>query len=193
MRRRPPRSTRTDTLFPYTTLFRSVLEERFGIARCMKADLFIPVHADAAENEDAHGATIYTLSEVASDRVAARLAARENKADIINGINLGGQSSDVSSILIDLTQRETMNISSGFAKLLQREASPFVEFRTAYHRFASLVVLKAPDTPSVLFETGYITNADDVRFLTSREGQSKIARGVAKAVNIHFARRLAQN
>src|SRR3546814_364413 len=139
-----------------------VLEERFGIARRMKADLFISVHADAAENEDAHGATIYTLSEVASDRVAARLAARENKADIINGINLGGQSSDVSSILIDLTQRETMNISSGFAKLLQREASPFVEFRTAYHRFASLVVLKAPDTPSVLFETGYITNADDV-------------------------------
>src|SRR3546814_290403 len=170
-----------------------VLEERFGIARCMKADLFISVHADAAENEDAHGATIYTLSEVASDRVAARLSARENKAESINGINLGGQSSDVSSILIDLTQRETMNISSGFAKLLQREASPFVEFRTAYHRFASLVVLKAPDTPSVLFETGYITNADDVRFLTSREGQSKIARGVAKAVNIHFARRLAQN
>src|SRR3546814_20906074 len=74
-----------------------------------------------------------------------------------------------------------MNISSGFAKLLQREASPFVEFRTAYHRFASLVVLKAPDTPSVLFETGYITNADDVSFLTSREGQSKIAPGVAKA------------
>src|SRR3546814_1320252 len=65
-----------------------VLEERFGIARRMKADLFISVHADAAENEDAHGATIYTLSEVASDRVAARLAARENKADIINGINL---------------------------------------------------------------------------------------------------------
>src|SRR3546814_3094087 len=89
----------------------------------MKADLFISVHADAAENEDAHGATIYTLSEVASDRVAARLAARENKADIINGINLGGQSSDVSSILIDLTQRETMKISSGFAKLLQRERS----------------------------------------------------------------------
>src|SRR3546814_15429500 len=102
MMRRPPRSTRTDTLLPYTTLFRS--------ARRMKADLFISVHADAAENEDAHGATIYTLSEVASDRVAARLAARENKADIINGINLGGPSSDVSSILIDLTQHETMNI-----------------------------------------------------------------------------------
>lgn len=170
-----------------------VLEERYGIARRMKADLFISVHADAAENDEARGATIYTLSEVASDREAARLAARENKADIINGINLGGQSNDVSSILIDLTQRETMNISASFAKLLQREAAPYVDFRTAYHRFASLVVLKAPDTPSVLFETGYITNTDDVRFLTSSEGQSRIARGVAKAVEIHFARQLAQN
>ena len=170
-----------------------VLEERYGIARRMKADLFISVHADAAENHDARGATIYTLSEVASDREAARLAARENKADIINGINLGGQSNDVSSILIDLTQRETMNISASFAKLLQREAAPFIDFRTAYHRFASLVVLKAPDTPSILFETGYITNADDVRFLTSSEGQSRIARGLAKAVEIHFAKQLAQN
>lgn len=170
-----------------------VLEERYGIARRMKADLFISIHADAAENEDARGATIYTLSEVASDREAARLAARENKADIINGINLGGQSNDVSSILIDLTQRETMNISASFAKLLQREAAPYVGFRTAYHRFASLVVLKAPDTPSVLLETGYITNADDVGFLSSSEGQSRIAKGVAKAVEIHFARQLAQN
>lgn len=170
-----------------------VLEERYGIARRMKADLFISIHADAAENEDARGATIYTLSEVASDREAARLAARENKVDIINGVNLGAQSNDVSSILIDLTQRETMNISASFAKLLQREAAPMVDFRTAYHRFASLVVLKAPDTPSILFETGYITNADDVRFLTSSEGQSKIARGVSKAIAIHFARQLAQN
>ncbi|MCF8708152.1 N-acetylmuramoyl-L-alanine amidase [Rhizorhapis sp. SPR117] len=170
-----------------------VLEERYGIARRMKADLFISVHADAAENEDAHGATIYTLSEVASDREAARLAARENKSDIINGVNLGDQSSDVSSILIDLTQRETMNISSSFAKLLQREAAPLVDFRSAYHRFASLIVLKAPDTPSILFETGYITNADDVRFLTSPEGQSKIAQGVARAIEIHFARKLVQN
>lgn len=170
-----------------------VLEERYGIARRMKADLFISVHADAAENHDARGATIYTLSEVASDREAARLAARENKADIINGVNLGGQNNEVSSILIDLTQRETMNISASFAKLLQREASPYVDFRTAYHRFASLVVLKAPDTPSILFETGYITNADDVRFLTSRDGQSRIGQGVAKAVEIHFAKQLAQN
>ena len=95
-----------------------VLEERFGIARRLKADLFISVHADAAENQAASGASIYTLSEVASDREAARLAARENKANIINGVDLGAHSNDVSSILLDLTQRETMNVASDFARLL---------------------------------------------------------------------------
>ncbi|MEJ7926089.1 N-acetylmuramoyl-L-alanine amidase [Sphingobium sp. AN641] len=168
-----------------------VLQERYGIARRLSADLFISIHADAAENIEAQGATVYTLSETASDREAARLAARENKADIINGVNLGGQSGDVSSILIDLTQRESMNISSSFAQLLQREASPYVPFRSAYHRFASLMVLKAPDIPSVLFETGYISNAADAEFLSSREGQGKIARGVARAIEVHFARKLA--
>jgi len=168
-----------------------VLQERYGIARKMGADLFISIHADAAENTDAHGATVYTLSETASDREAARLAARENKADIINGVNLGGQSGDVSSILIDLTQRESLNISSNFARLLQREASPYVPFRSAYHRFASLMVLKAPDTPSILFETGYISNEADSAFLSSREGQQKIAHGVARAIEVHFARKLA--
>jgi N-acetylmuramoyl-L-alanine amidase len=170
-----------------------ILQERYGIARRLNADLFISIHADAAENGDARGATVYTLSETASDREAARLAARENKADIINGVNLGGQSGDVSSILIDLTQRETMNLSANFARLLQREASPFVNFRSAYHRFASLIVLKAPDMPSVLFETGYISNGPDSALLGSVEGQKQIAKGVAKAIEVHFARRLAMN
>ncbi|MBL0914840.1 MAG: N-acetylmuramoyl-L-alanine amidase [Sphingopyxis sp.] len=170
-----------------------VLEERFGIARRMKADLFISVHADAAENEGASGASVYTLSEVASDREAARLAARENKANIINGVDLGAHSSDVSSILLDLTQRETMNVASDFAKLLQREASDEMTFRTTAHRFASFVVLKAPDTPSVLFETGFISNKADAEFLASSAGQRKVARGVRDAVQIHFARQIAAN
>lgn len=168
-----------------------ILQERYGIARKMGADLFISIHADSAENDEAQGATVYTLSETASDREAARLAARENKADIINGVNLGGQSGDISSILIDLTQRESMNISAAFARVLKREASPYVGFRSAYHRFASLMVLKAPDTPSVLFETGYISNITDAAFLGSREGQQKIAKGTARAIEVHFARRLA--
>ncbi|WP_447757723.1 N-acetylmuramoyl-L-alanine amidase [Sphingopyxis fribergensis] len=168
-----------------------VLEERFGIARRLKADLFISVHADAAENETASGASIYTLSEVASDREAARLAARENKANIINGVDLGAHSGEVSSILLDLTQRETMNVSSDFARLLQREASEAVKFRTHAHRFASLIVLKAPDVPSVLFETGFISNKVDAEFLASSGGQKKVARGVRDAVQIHFARQIA--
>jgi N-acetylmuramoyl-L-alanine amidase len=168
-----------------------VLEERYGIARRLKADLFISVHADAAENETANGASIYTLSEVASDREAARLAARENKANIINGVDLGAHSGEVSSILLDLTQRETMNVSSDFARLLQREASEAIKFRTHAHRFASLIVLKAPDVPSVLFETGFISNKVDAEFLASPAGQKKVARGVRDAVQIHFARQIA--
>lgn len=167
-----------------------VLQERYGIARKLNADLFISIHADSADNEEAHGATVYTLSETASDREAARLAARENKADVINGVDLGGQRDDISSILIDLTQRETMNVSATFARLLQREAKNYVAFRNSWHRFASLMVLKAPDTPSVLLETGYISNAEDAAFLSSREGQDNIAKGVARAIEVHFARRL---
>jgi N-acetylmuramoyl-L-alanine amidase len=91
-----------------------VLQERYGLARRLKADLFISVHCDSAGNADATGATVYTLSEVASDKEAARLAARENKADIIAGVDLGVASPDISSILIDLTQRETMNMSRQF-------------------------------------------------------------------------------
>jgi N-acetylmuramoyl-L-alanine amidase len=169
-----------------------VLQDRYGVARKMKADLFISIHADSAENQTARGASVYTLSEVASDREAQRLASRENKADIINGVNLGGAGTEVSSILIDLTQRETMNISANFAKLLLREAKPNVLLRSNAHKFASLVVLKAPDTPSVLFETGYISNAEDAGLLASPSGQQKVARSVATAVQAHFARKLAQ-
>ena len=168
-----------------------VLEERYGIARRLKADLFISVHADAAENQQASGASIYTLSEVASDREAARLAARENKANVINGVDLGAHSSDVSAILLDLTQRETMNVASDFARLLQREAADEVKFRSTAHRFASFIVLKAPDTPSVLFETGFISNEGDAEFLASTDGQKKVARGVRQAVQVHFARQIA--
>lgn len=165
--------------------------ERFGIARQLGADLFISIHCDSAGNATASGATVYTLSETASDKEAARLAARENKSDILAGVDLGGTNPDISSILIDLTQRETMNASAGFARLLGREAQPLIPVRANYHRFASLLVLKAPDLPSVLFETGYISNAADAAFLASPEGQRKVAQTVRRAVDIHFATRNA--
>jgi N-acetylmuramoyl-L-alanine amidase len=168
-----------------------VLQERYGLARRLKADLFISVHCDSAGNPEATGATIYTLSEVASDKEAARLAARENKADILAGVDLGVASPDISSILIDLTQRETMNMSANFARLLGREAQPLIPIKPNYHRMASLMVLKAPDMPSVLFETGYISNLDDAAFLASEDGRRKVAQSVRKAVEIHFATRMA--
>ncbi len=168
-----------------------VLQDRFQMARKLRADLFISIHADSAESPEATGGTVYTLSEVASDREAQRLAARENKANIINGVNLGGADANVSSILIDLTQRETMNVSADFAKLLLREATPNMRIPGNSHRFASFIVLKAPDTPSVLFETGYLSNEADVTFLASQSGQGKVARALANAIQVHFARRIA--
>jgi N-acetylmuramoyl-L-alanine amidase len=168
-----------------------VLRDRSAIARNIKADLFISIHADSAPADTASGATVYTLSEVASDREAQALAARENKVDIINGVNLGGENREIASILLDLAQRETMNASAQFAGLLKREANGLVPFRGDYHRMAGFAVLKAPDTPAVLLEVGYVTNAADVARLSSDDGQRRIAQGIRKAVEIHFARRTA--
>ena len=169
-----------------------VHRERFEIARRNKAALFISVHADAAPVPEARGATVYTLSEVASDREAARLAAKENKTSVLAGFDFAKESRDVADILIDLAQRETMNASAAFATVLQREMSPKVHFKSNAHRFAGFLVLKAPDVPSVLLETGYVSNEQDSRFLFSDEGQQAIAEGVAKAVDAHLVRRLAQ-
>jgi N-acetylmuramoyl-L-alanine amidase len=168
-----------------------ILRERYGVARRLKGDLFISIHCDSTGSENATGATAYTLSEVASDKEAARLAARENKADVISGVNLGEAPADVSSILIDLTQRETMNASATFARLLGREARPLMPLKANFHRMASLMVLKAPDMPSILFETGYISNPQDAAFLDSEEGRRRIAESVTRAVEVNFARRMA--
>jgi N-acetylmuramoyl-L-alanine amidase len=170
-----------------------VLQERYGIARKLHADLFISIHCDSVGAGDASGASVYTLSEVASDKEAAKLAARENRADIISGVDLDSTSADISSILIDLTQRETMNNSAAFARLLGREAQPYVPMKANFHRMASLIVLKAPDMPSILFETGYISNPKDAAFIDSAHGRHAIAQAVSDAVGTFFARRIASN
>ncbi len=168
-----------------------ILRERYGIARRLGGDLFISIHCDSVGAGSATGASVYTLSEVASDKESARLAARENKADVIAGVNLAATNADISSILIDLTQRETMNASAGFARLLGREARELVPLKPNFHRMASLMVLKAPDMPSVLFETGYISNPVDAAFIDSDDGRRRIAQSVERAVEVHFARRMA--
>ncbi len=167
-----------------------VLRERTAIARNLGAQLFISVHADSA-GEQATGSTIYTLSEVASDREAHDLANRENRADILNGVNLSGESSDVTSILVDLAQRETMEASLEFAKLVRRESSAMVPFRAGGLRMAGLAVLKAPDMPAILLELGYLSNREDAARIRSTEGQQNIAKGLRRAVEIHFAKQMA--
>jgi N-acetylmuramoyl-L-alanine amidase len=169
------------------------LRERYEIARRLGADLFISVHADAAPSADgARGATLYTLSEVASDREAALLATRQNKSDIIGGVDLAAADATVNTILIDLAQRESMDQSADFARLVHREAALLFPFRPEPHRFAAFMVLKAPDLPSVLLEAGYMTNVEDSAYLQSPEGRQRIAAGLRRAIEAHFARRTIQ-
>lgn len=166
------------------------LTERVRVARALGADLFVSVHADSAPNPLARGATIYTLSEVASDAEAARFAAQENAE--VGGANARLPRADgpVRAILADLTLRETVETSGDFARLLRREAgNAGVPFRDVFHRFAAFVVLKAADTPAVLMETGYLTNAEDAAFLLSPEGRTRIADGAARAIETYAARR----
>ena len=156
---------------------------RVRLARQWGADLFISVHADAAPNPLARGATVYTLSDVASDREAARAASRENRADIIAGVDLSTENRDVASILIDLGLRDSMNASADFAQALQRGMEPKgVLFRSQFHRFAGFQVLRNLGVPAVLLETGFMSNAEDSAYLFSRRGQQAIADGMADAV-----------
>lgn len=168
------------------------LGERVERARHASADLFISIHADALDNRRVRGATVYTLSERASDAEAAALARKENKADIIAGFNLAQESDDVANILIDLAQRETMNYSARLAGLMVPELESRVVVRNNSHRFAGFVVLKAPDIPSVLIETGYLSNREDARVLTSTDGRRRIADALAASIDRYFEERRAE-
>ncbi len=163
------------------------LRERIRIARAGGADLFISLHADSIRNRRVRGATVYTLSETASDAEAAALARRENKADVLAGLDLDHQPPEVADILISLAQREAMNRSAHFANLLVPELQRRVIVRSNPHRFAGFVVLKAPDVPSVLVEMGYLSNRQDAAFLGSRRGQQEIAEALLAAIDRYFA------
>lgn len=165
------------------------LEDRYAIARRLGADLFVSVHADIAPaNDQARGATVYTLSEVASDREAAALAERENEANRLGPARMNADP-NVNLILIDLAQRESMERAAEFARLLHREAAPAIPFRPVWHRFAAFIVLKAPDIPSILFEAGYLSNLQDATDLQSPAGRQRIAEGMRRAIEAHFAGR----
>ena len=159
---------------------------RYEIGRKFGSDLFISIHVDSVSNPKTRGGSVYTLSERSSDKEAARLAARENKSDLIAGVDLDKTDNDVSGILIELAQRETMNYSARFAEVLVGSMRKNVRMLKTGHRYASLMVLKAPDMPSVLIETGFQTNRQDAKVLNSRSGRSKIARGIVQGVDNYF-------
>lgn len=166
-----------------------VLGERPEMARLLDADLFISIHADSAgEVSGIKGASIYTLSAKASSEAAARFAERENNADRINGITIADQNDAVSSILVELSQRRVQEESAEFAGLIVREGRGTLEFHPQARRSAVLAVLRAPDVPAVLYESGYITNPADAARLTSPEGKRTFAEVMARAIRIYFAR-----
>ena len=166
-----------------------ILPERSTIARRLGADLFVSIHADSTDGDgSANGATVYTLSDKGSNEAAERIAERENAADTINGVMLKGQSDVVSSILIDLSQRDTQLRSEQFARLILREGEGHLPFRERSAQSAAFVVLKAPDMPSVLFETGYINNSEDAARLSSPAGRKAFAEVNARAIRVFFAR-----
>lgn len=163
------------------------LRRRVDIARANKADLFVSLHADSIGNRTLKGGTIYTLSEEASDSEAAALAAKENKADIIAGIDLGIEREEVRDILIILAQRESKNFSVKFANMLIDEMGGRRLIPKRPHRYAGFAVLKAPDVPSVLIEMGYLSNAQDARRLSSAQGQREIVAAISSAIDEYFS------
>ncbi len=165
-----------------------VLEERAGIARRLKADLFISIHADAAPTGEARGGTVYVLSERGSTQTAALLAEKENRANVINGVALSSQSDDVSSILVDLAQREAIADSEDFAALILREGKGKLHFKDNAMQSAAFVVLKSADLPSILFEAGYVTSPEDAAWLWSRDGREAFSTSVGSAIRVYFAR-----
>ncbi len=168
------------------------LAERVRIAQRHKAALFVSVHADALPRggNSVQGATVYTLSDKASDAEAAKLAEAENKADLIGGIDLAEEPADVADILIDLTRRETKAFSSRFAKALVQEMRGVARLHKNPLKSAGFRVLKAPDIPSVLLEIGYVSNQADLKLLVSESWRSKTVGSVAQAVDLFFGKRV---
>jgi N-acetylmuramoyl-L-alanine amidase len=165
------------------------LADRVRIARDAGASLFISIHADWLSHKegDAQGATIYTLSETASDPEAARLAEEENRADVIAGVDLKDEPDDVAGILIDLAQRETKTFSVQFAHKLDSAMKGATRMHKEPIKSAGFRVLRAPDVPSVLVELGYVSNKDDLQSLLSDTWRDHTADSMASAIDGYFS------
>lgn len=165
------------------------LYSRVNIARDKDADLFISLHADSIGQSDVRGASIYTLSNKASDAQTAKLAARENRVDLIAGVDLSHEDKDVANILIDLAMRDTMNQSKFFANtVVGRMGAYDIKTLTKPHRYAGFAVLKAPDIPSVLVEMGFMSNSQEARTLATPAYQRKIADALTASIDTYFSK-----
>lgn len=164
------------------------LRERIAIARRAGAELMVSIHANKLADDSVRGLSVYTLSERASDTEAAALAESENKADVIGHLDLRDATPEMTNILIDLSQRDTMNSSIRLASLIVDSARRETRLLAQPHRFAGFAVLKAPDVPSVLLELGFLSNRDDVNTLTSPNGRRGLVRALARGVDAYFQR-----
>lgn len=162
------------------------LRQRVRIAQKYKADLFLSIHADSAKNRNAKGLSVYTLSETASDKEAAALAERENKVDIIGGVDFSENSKEINDILISLSQTDCRNKSSKFAGYMVSEMRKSVKLVDDTHRFAGFAVLKAPDIPSALLEMGYLSNRQEEQLLKQSSYRKKLAASAAAAIDKYF-------
>jgi N-acetylmuramoyl-L-alanine amidase len=163
------------------------LQDRVARARAAEGDLFLSIHADALPDPEMRGASVFTLSEKASDKEAAALATRENKVDLIAGIDLSRHAPEVSSILIDLARRQTNNQSIQLARRLVIDLGQDVLMLNNSHRSAGFAVLKAPDIPSALIEMGCLSNRQEEHALRMPGYRQKVAIGIARAINDYFA------
>ena len=160
------------------------LRQRVAVARRVKGDLFISIHADSIKNRNIRGSHVYTLSEQASDKEAEALAEKENKSDIIAGFDLEQHPADVSSILLSLAQRETNNSSARAANSIVKEwRSRGLKLLRKPHRQAGFAVLKAPDIPSVLVELGFLSNATEAAMLSSPASRKPLISALAQSIH----------
>ncbi|HUP67695.1 MAG TPA: N-acetylmuramoyl-L-alanine amidase [Sphingomicrobium sp.] len=161
------------------------LEDRAAVARRLNAAMFISLHMDSAPNPMARGASVYSLSDIASDPDAARFAALENA-----GMNIRNSGGSVEAMLSDLAMRAQMTASADLAARLVKKSAGRFELRENPHRFASFHVLRRAGAPAVLFEAGYISNADDELLLRSPKHRSQMALALAQAVEADVAAHL---
>lgn len=163
------------------------LRERYRFAQDLTADLFISLHADSLPGQKVRGASVYVLSEGASDAEADALAAKENASDLMAGFELAGDLNDVGSILIDLSMRENQSLSNRFADQLVASLRQETDLLNRPKRSAGFAVLKSHDVPSVLLEMGYLSDADDAALLVQGEYRRKLAHTIVRAIEQYFA------